>query len=156
MFNSVDIPTLAITTGRDQNSSVLHSRSMIALSFFLGFATSMAGKYKCNQNPSYLHIYHHFIYPSESYSAQVSIGGECWSSANGVAAGGCTSGTACAPWLPDGGSWDGSSPWYCLAMPKLASGATCDYATKVNDQFKKTKALSIIIIISRMVFATLV
>ena len=65
--------------------------------------------------------------------AQVSIGGECWSSANGVASGGCTSGTQCGPWLPDGGSWDGTSPWYCLASPKLTSGATCDYATKVVD-----------------------
>ena len=65
--------------------------------------------------------------------AQVSIGGECWSSANGVAAGGCASGTQCGPWLPDGGSWDGTTPWYCLANPKLASGATCDYATKVVD-----------------------
>ena len=64
--------------------------------------------------------------------AQVSIGGECWSSANGVAAGGCASGTQCGPWLPDGGTWDGSSAWYCLAVPKLASGAACDYATKVN------------------------
>ena len=68
-------------------------------------------------------------------SAQVSIGGECWSSANGVAAGGCTTGTQCGPWLPDGGTWDGSSPWYCLATPKLASGATCDYATKVSKLF---------------------
>merc|ERR1712137_120281 len=65
-----------------------------------------------------------------SISAQVSIGGECWSTANGVAAGGCATNTQCGPWLPDGGSWDGSSPWYCLATPKLASGATCDYATK--------------------------
>ena len=65
-------------------------------------------------------------------SAQISIGGECWSSANGVAAGGCTSGTQCGPWLPDGGAWDGSSPWYCLATPRLTSGATCDYATKVS------------------------
>ena len=68
-------------------------------------------------------------------TAQVSIGGECWSSANGVAAGGCASGTQCGPWLPDGGTWDGSSPWYCLATPKLASGATCDYATKVSKLF---------------------
>ena len=65
-------------------------------------------------------------------AAQVSIGGECWSTANGVAAGGCSTGTQCGPWLPDGGSWDGSSPWYCLAMPKLTSGATCDYANKVT------------------------
>merc|ERR1712066_743062 len=63
-------------------------------------------------------------------AATVSIGGECWSSANGVAAGGCSSGTQCGPWLPTGGTWDGSSPWYCLAYPKLTSGATCDYATK--------------------------
>ena len=67
--------------------------------------------------------------------AQVSIGRECWSSANGVASGGCTSGTQCGPWLPDGGTWDGSSAWYCLVSPKLASGATCDYATKVGKLF---------------------
>merc|ERR1712227_752130 len=79
-------------------------RRMLVLSFFLGLVSFTA--------------------------AQVSIGGECWSSANGVAAGGCASGTQCGPWLPDGGNWDGSSAWYCLAVPKLASGAACDYATK--------------------------
>jgi len=65
-----------------------------------------------------------------TFAAPVSIGGECWSSANGVAAGGCKPGTKCRPWLPDQGSWDGSSPWYCLATPKLASGDKCDYETK--------------------------
>merc|ERR1740129_1227845 len=71
-----------------------------------------------------------FLGSLSSIAAQVSLGGECWSSANGVASGGCASGTQCGPWLPDGGSWDGTTPWYCLANPKLASGATCDYATK--------------------------
>merc|ERR1712227_1154558 len=79
-------------------------RRMLVLSFFLGLVSFTA--------------------------AQVSIGGECWSSANGVASGGCASGTQCGPWLPDGGSWDGTSAWYCLASPRKASGATCDYATK--------------------------
>ena len=64
-------------------------------------------------------------------NCQVTLGGECWSSANGVASGGCAPGTQCGPWLPDGGTWDGSSPWYCLALPKLASGASCDYSLKV-------------------------
>ena len=65
-------------------------------------------------------------------NCQVTLGGECWSSANGVASGGCEPGTQCGPWLPDGGSWDGSSAWYCLAIPKLASGASCDYSLKVK------------------------
>jgi len=59
----------------------------------------------------------------------VNLGGECWSTANGVAAGGCAQGTQCGPW---GGSWDNSSPWYCVAYPKLQAGATCDDANKVG------------------------
>ena len=97
---------------------------MLSLGFFLGLFSSISGKIK-----------HKHVVSSKHYflpAAQVSIGGECWSSANGVAAGGCASGTQCGPWLPDGGSWDGTSPWYCLASPKLTSGATCDYATKVT------------------------
>ena len=35
--------------------------------------------------------------------------------------------TQCGPWLPNGGSWDGSSSWYCLSLPKLSAGASCDY-----------------------------
>ena len=85
-----------------------------------------------------LHILDFDTYTKASFcllTAQVNIGGECWSSANGVASGGCASGTQCGPWLPDGGTWDGSSAWYCLVSPKLASGATCDYATKVGKLF---------------------
>ena len=97
---------------------------MFALFFFLGSLSSIAGKY----------VNKHQFEPHSNrlILAQVSIGGECWSSANGVAAGGCASLTQCGPWLPDGGSWDGTSPWYCLASPKLTSGATCDYAAKVT------------------------
>ena len=62
----------------------------------------------------------------------VELGGECWSTAKGVASGGCASGTKCSAWNPDGGDWDGSSPWYCLAKPELAEGAACDYANKVK------------------------
>jgi len=65
----------------------------------------------------------------DSASAQVALGGVCWSTTTGVVKGGCASGTQCGPWLPNGGTWDGSSPWYCLALPKLSVGASCDYAT---------------------------
>ena len=65
-------------------------------------------------------------------SLQVTLGGECWSSANGVASGGCAPGTQCGPWLPNGGTWDGTSAWYCLATPKLASGAACDYSDAIK------------------------
>merc|ERR1712110_1397759 len=61
-----------------------------------------------------------------------------WSSANGVASGGCEPGTQCGPWLPDGGTWDGSSAWYCLAVPKLASGASCDYSDAIKRGFCDT------------------
>ena len=57
-------------------------------------------------------------------SAQLGVGGECWSSANGVAGGGCSPGTQCGPWLPDGGTWDRSAPWYCVANPAIAAGAS--------------------------------
>merc|ERR1712012_1455320 len=53
-------------------------------------------------------------------------------SAAGVTAGGCCAGTQCSPWLPSGGTWDGSSPWYCLSLPTLADGATCDYTNFVG------------------------
>ena len=56
-----------------------------------------------------------------------SLGAQCWSTTAGVASGGCCAGTQCGPWLPDGGAWNGADPWYCLAMPTLADGATCDY-----------------------------
>merc|ERR1712045_295667 len=70
--------------------------------------------------------------PGTNAAGQVELGGECWSSANGVRPGGCAPGTQCGPWLPDGGSWDGSSAWYCLATPKLASGASCDYSDSIK------------------------
>ena len=56
------------------------------------------------------------------FTARVSTGRECWSIDNGMAAGGCKPGSLCRPWLPDGGIWDGRSPWYCLASLELASG----------------------------------
>merc|ERR1712107_728549 len=52
--------------------------------------------------------------------------------AAGVTAGGCCAGTQCSPWLPSGGTWDGPSPWYCLSLPTLADGATCDYTNFVG------------------------
>merc|ERR1711971_1079207 len=62
----------------------------------------------------------------------VQLGGECWSSANGVAAGGCDQGTTCGPWAPNKEGWDNVSPWFCVAFPTLQAGATCDYANKVG------------------------
>merc|ERR1719391_2002085 len=59
-------------------------------------------------------------------------GNECWSMANGAASGGCCDGTQCGPWSPDGSAWDGSSAWYCLSMPRKASGETCDYDNKIG------------------------
>merc|ERR1711971_912301 len=62
----------------------------------------------------------------------VQLGGECWSSANGVAAGGRDQGTTCGPWAPNKEGWDNVSPWFCVAFPTLQAGATCDYANKVG------------------------
>ena len=45
--------------------------------------------------------------------------------------GGCGPGSQCGPWLPDGGTWDGSASWYCVANPALTAGAACDYSRKV-------------------------
>ena len=56
----------------------------------------------------------------------------CWSRTGGVVINGCTQGTQCGPWLPSGGTWDGSSAWYCLSYPKLSSGASCDYTNYVS------------------------
>ena len=64
-------------------------------------------------------------------SAQIAVGGVCWSASSGVAAGGCSSGTQCGPWLPNGGVWDGSASWYCVKNPALTAGASCDYSVKV-------------------------
>ena len=64
-------------------------------------------------------------------SAQIAVGGVCWSASSGVAAGGCSSGTQCGPWLPNGGVWDGSASWYCVRNPALTTGASCDYSVKV-------------------------
>ena len=71
-------------------------------------------------------------YNMYALDCQVTLGGECWSSTNGVASGGCEPGTQCGPWLPDGGSWDGVSAWYCLATPKLAAGDSCDYSDSIK------------------------
>merc|ERR1711915_943247 len=58
--------------------------------------------------------------------------GTCWSSSTGVVSGGCCGGTQCAPWLPSGGTWDGSSAWYCLFLPKLPLGTACNYDNKIG------------------------
>ena len=65
-------------------------------------------------------------------SEGIELGGECWSIAKGVTSEGCVSGTKCSAWNLDGGDWDGSSPWYCLAKPELTEGSACDYANKVK------------------------
>ena len=58
-------------------------------------------------------------------------GVECWSHSEGVL-GQCTTGTECLPWLPDLGTWDGSSAKYCLHSPPLAEGDSCDYDQKLG------------------------
>ena len=66
----------------------------------------------------------------------IAPGKTCWSSSTGVVSGGCCGGTQCAPWLPSGGTWDGSSAWYCLFLPKLPLGTACNYVSfknKYND-----------------------
>merc|ERR1712061_74182 len=68
----------------------------------------------------------------KSSAGQASVGQECWSSANGVVSGGCASGTQCGPWLPNGGSWNGNDPWYCLNPNPLADGASCNYDAKIG------------------------
>ena len=85
---------------------------------------------------------------------QVTLGGECWSSANGVASGGCAPGTQCGPWLPNGGTWDGTSAWYCLATPRLASGAACDYSDAIKVE-KSNNLCFLNIRVYRWVYATL-
>merc|ERR1712179_9699 len=73
-----------------------------------------------------------FLLASLNIASGVQLGGECWSSANGIAPGGCDSGTQCGPWNPSGGGWDTVSPWYCVAYPNLKDGATCDYDKKIG------------------------
>ena len=55
----------------------------------------------------------------------IPLRGECWSQSSGDSAQRCSSGTECLPWLPDGGTWDGSSAKYCLHS--LTKGQTCNY-----------------------------
>jgi len=65
-------------------------------------------------------------------SGCVAPGQTCWSTTGGVVSGGCCGGTQCAPWLPTGGNWDGSSAWYCLFLPKLPLGTACNYDNKIG------------------------
>jgi len=65
-------------------------------------------------------------------SGCIAPGNSCWSSSGGVVADGCCGGTQCAPWLPSGGTWDGTSDWYCLFLPKLPLGTACNYDNKIG------------------------
>ena len=38
----------------------------------------------------------------------------------------CQCGTECLPWTPGGGSWDGTSPLYCLYTQPLAHLDSCN------------------------------
>ena len=42
----------------------------------------------------------------------------------------CQCGTECLPWTPGGGSWDGTSPLYCLYPQPLAHLESCNYTEK--------------------------
>ena len=63
---------------------------------------------------------------------RIPVGYECWSLAKGAAPLGCITGTQCAPWTPDGGSWDWMSPWYCLYSTPLTEGETCNYDQRTH------------------------
>ena len=42
----------------------------------------------------------------------------------------CQCGTECLPWTPGGGSWDGTSPLYCLNIKPLEHLESCNYTEK--------------------------
>ena len=44
----------------------------------------------------------------------------------------CQCGTECLPWTPGGGSWDGTSPLYCLNTQPLAHLESCNYTEKMQ------------------------
>ena len=62
--------------------------------------------------------------------AGIPLGSECWSQTIGAATQRCSSGTECLPWTPGGGSWDGTSPLYCLYPQPLAHLESCNYTEK--------------------------
>ena len=69
-----------------------------------------------------------------SPNCMISPGGECWSQSAGVVAGYCSHGTQCAAWLPNTGTgtWDGTSPLYCLHTPPLQHMQQCDYDLRIG------------------------
>merc|ERR1711952_147817 len=62
--------------------------------------------------------------------AGIPLGNECWAHTSGAASQRCSSGTECLPWTPGGGSWDGTSPLYCLRPQPLALLESCNYTEK--------------------------
>ena len=44
----------------------------------------------------------------------------------------CQCGTECLPWTPDGDSWDGTNPLYCLHTQPLALLESCKYTEKMQ------------------------
>jgi len=61
---------------------------------------------------------------------EVGVGQECWSTTNGIHQ--CSAGLMCGPWGPNGETWDGITPWYCLFNPKHSEGEICNYDLKVG------------------------
>ena len=62
--------------------------------------------------------------------AGIPLGSEYWTQSNEAASQRCSSGTECLPWTPGGGSWDGTSPLYCLNIQPLAHLESCNYTEK--------------------------
>ena len=58
------------------------------------------------------------------------LGGQCWTQTSGAASQRCSTCTECLPWTPEGGSWDGTSPLYCLNIKPLAHLESCNYTEK--------------------------
>ena len=62
--------------------------------------------------------------------AGIPLGNECRTQASGAATQRCSSGTECLPWTPGGGSWDGTSPHYCLRPQPPAHLESCNYTER--------------------------
>ena len=64
--------------------------------------------------------------------AAIPAGGQCWSMSQGASAQKCTTGSQCLPWLPDGGTWDGIAPKFCVYTAPLTYRQPCNYTERTQ------------------------
>ena len=64
--------------------------------------------------------------------AAIPAGGQCWSLSQGASAQKCTAGSQCLPWLPDGGTWDGIAPKFCVYTAPLTYRQPCNYTERTQ------------------------